>query len=252
MDIRIKQEYRLKNKPTLNQYRDALQAVSPTEHEIALLSSQYFAPNKTVTSPQLAMLAGIKGGYPTVNSIYGRLGHRLCEKLCIDPDDGSGSEKDRWWSILSVGYSTENGFLWQMHTEVAVALEQLGWIQSQEQLLPEEINESLAIFEGAVRNIRVNVFERNPQARRRCIEHHGKSCCICGFDFAVHYGVSTANYIHVHHLRPLSEIAEQYEIDPIRDLRPVCPNCHAVIHLRVPPYTIEEVKDMLCKKDDAV
>jgi 5-methylcytosine-specific restriction protein A len=55
------------------------------------------------------------------------------------------------------------------------------------------------------------------------------------------YGEVAKGFIHVHHLRPLSEIGEEYEVDPIADLRPVCPNCHAVLHLRVPAYSIEEV-----------
>ena len=40
----------------------------------------------------------------------------------------------------------------------------------------------------------------------------------------------------------------EYRLDPIRDLRPVCPNCHAVIHRREPPFSIEEIKHMLEKE----
>ncbi|HSX81067.1 MAG TPA: HNH endonuclease [Candidatus Saccharimonadia bacterium] len=58
-----------------------------------------------------------------------------------------------------------------------------------------------------------------------------------------------AEFIHVHHCRPLSEIAGEYVVDPIEDLRPVCPNCHAVIHRRTPPFTIEEVRSMLAVQD---
>ena len=57
-------------------------------------------------------------------------------------------------------------------------------------------------------------------------------------------------YIHVHHLRPLSEIKASYVVDPKEDLRPVCPNCHAVIHLRKPSFTLEEVLAMLAAADD--
>jgi predicted HNH restriction endonuclease len=46
-------------------------------------------------------------------------------------------------------------------------------------------------------------------------------------------------------MKPLASVGEEYVIDPIKDLRPLCPNCHAVIHLRQPPYSIEEVKTML-------
>ena len=36
--------------------------------------------------------------------------------------------------------------------------------------------------------------------------------------------------------------------DPLKDLVPVCPNCHAVIHLRTPPYTPKETRRMLRPK----
>ena len=39
-----------------------------------LLPAQYFAPGRTVTAGQLARLAEIPGGMPTVNLMYGRLG----------------------------------------------------------------------------------------------------------------------------------------------------------------------------------
>jgi 5-methylcytosine-specific restriction enzyme A len=52
-------------------------------------------------------------------------------------------------------------------------------------------------------------------------------------------------FIHVHHLTPLSSLGTDYEVDPIRDLRPVCPNCHAVLHRREPPYSPEEVQQFL-------
>jgi len=35
------------------------------------------------------------------------------------------------------------------------------------------------------------------------------------------------------------------QLDPVKDLRPICPNCHAMIHRREPPYTIEDLRVML-------
>lgn len=58
------------------------------------------------------------------------------------------------------------------------------------------------------------------------------------------YSALDKDFIHVHHLKPLSEIRKEYKVDPIRDLRPVCANCHAVIHSRKPAYTMEEMKEM--------
>ena len=63
----------------------------------------------------------------------------------------------------------------------------------------------------------------------------------CGIDLAEKYGEKGEKFIHVHHLKPVSEVGAQYEVDPIKDLIPVCPNCHAMIHRRAPPYTIDEV-----------
>ncbi len=111
--------------------------------------------------------------------------------------------------------------------------------------LADEITEPETLVEGAACRISVNAYERNPEARRRCIEHHGPSCCICDLSFGSVYGEVADGYIHVHHLRALSEIGEEYTVDPIADLRPVCPNCHAVLHRRTPAYSIEEVRRFL-------
>jgi 5-methylcytosine-specific restriction protein A len=118
-------------------------------------------------------------------------------------------------------------------------------------LLPEDIAESPALTEGAVSRITVNAYERNPEARWCCIEHYVARCVVCEFDFGKEYGEVAEGRIHVHHLTPLSEIGKSYKVNPIKDLRPVCPNCHAVIHLgKGLPYTIEEVKSFRSKAGD--
>ena len=111
--------------------------------------------------------------------------------------------------------------------------------------LPEELTEPTRFLEGASLRVSVNAYERNPEARRRCIDYHGTKCCICSFSFGAMYGAEAEGYIHVHHLRPLSEISDEYEVDPIEDLRPVCPNCHAVLHLGGRCHTIDEVRQLL-------
>lgn len=102
--------------------------------------------------------------------------------------------------------------------------------------------------EGARITVQVNAFERSAAARARCLEHHGTTCAICGFNAQHQYGEDVSGLIHVHHIRPLSEIGESYIVDPIADLRPVCPNCHAVIHSRNPAYSLEEVAALLKKR----
>ncbi|MBD1889186.1 DUF3427 domain-containing protein [Coleofasciculus sp. FACHB-SPT9] len=112
-------------------------------------------------------------------------------------------------------------------------------------IFPDEIPASAILREGAVCKVSVNAYERNPVVRQQCIKHYGTSCYICGFNFGKIFGKLGEGFIHVHHLRPLSEIREEYEVNPVEDLRPVCPNCHAMIHRRSPPLSIEEVKVLI-------
>jgi len=97
---------------------------------------------------------------------------------------------------------------------------------------PDEAGMDEKFFEGGKKKVFVNRYERNLEAKQKCIEHWGTSCCICGFHFQSFYGELGNNYIHVHHLKALASIGEEYEVDPINDLRPVCPNCHAMLHTK--------------------
>jgi 5-methylcytosine-specific restriction protein A len=111
--------------------------------------------------------------------------------------------------------------------------------------LPEEIPDDISFFEGSKQRVTINAYERSPKARQECIAYYGTSCVVCGFNFAEAYGEVGEGLIHVHHLKPLAGIGEGYEVNPVSDLRPVCPNCHAIIHKRSPPYTIEEIQNLL-------
>ena len=110
----------------------------------------------------------------------------------------------------------------------------------------DEINDtnSSSIFEGAKKIITVNSFERNPKARKQCIEKYGYNCAVCNFNFENKYGKIGKGFIHIHHIKPISEINQTYQIDPIKDLIPLCPNCHAMIHKRTPIYSINELKQV--------
>jgi len=56
----------------------------------------------------------------------------------------------------------------------------------------------------------------------------------------------------VHHIKPISEIGEDYLVDPVRDLVPVCPNCHRMLHIKPDGvFSIEELK-MLMQKASSV
>jgi predicted HNH restriction endonuclease len=347
--------YKLSKVPSTADYVAGLTAIQLriSDTQLRLLQAQYHAPDRKVTATRLSELAGIKGGRPVVNSLYGRLGHLFCDATGFDASKHI-DDKYRWWSIWSIGYAIRNNFIWEMHPEVAEALELLGWVtkdnhfvdqfqpsnaiydsifneliyerdgrnppnshrlaqfkrgwlnatsqnkkyrdqtlnkrltwnnlgyrlgtklsylddvyieeiynffaekyirdkneidldvvNKEEIFLPEEVNTSEIFREGAVRQISINAYERDPNARQRCILHYGTSCFICGFNFGKVFGELGEGFIHVHHLQPLSQIGEEYEVDPIKDLRPVCPNCHAMIHRQFPPLSIDEIKSLI-------
>lgn len=86
-------------------------------------------------------------------------------------------------------------------------------------------------------------YERNPKNRREAIKIHGLRCKVCGFDFQEKYGDLGQSFIEIHHIKPLSSIGEEVKINPETDLRPVCSNCHQMIHRRRGKvYSIEELK----------
>jgi 5-methylcytosine-specific restriction protein A len=99
-------------------------------------------------------------------------------------------------------------------------------------------------LEGAVNQVLLNKYERDPSARRACIQHYGPVCAACDAILENLYGPAVSGLIHVHHIVPLS-ISKSRKIDPVRDLRPICPNCHAVIHSINPARTIDQVRRMI-------
>lgn len=114
---------------------------------------------------------------------------------------------------------------------------------------PDDVNSEENYAEGKTMTVTVNTYERNPIARKRCIEHYGASCQVCETDFEKKYGSIGKNFIHVHHKIELHTIRKEYTVNPITDLIPVCPNCHSMLHKKKPAYFVEELKQII--KDTA-
>lgn len=109
--------------------------------------------------------------------------------------------------------------------------------------------EANAAEEGNRTDILVNKYERDRKNRELCIRKYGALCSVCGFDFSVAYGEIGRGYIHVHHLTSLAALkGKARKIDPVRDLRPVCPNCHEMLHRCDPPYTIDQLKEIIANE----
>lgn len=85
----------------------------------------------------------------------------------------------------------------------------------------------------------VNRYERDPAARAACLAHYGYRCSACGRTLEDLYGEVGRRVIQVHHLRQLSEGETERSVNPVKDLRPLCPNCHTIVHTAKPPRSIE-------------
>lgn len=171
---------------------------------------------------------GARGiGAKTHFSAYSRIAHTLArfaranilEKLDYQPAPrGWGSPVIRYWT------------------------DELG---STGQLFPDEVGDEEGFWEGTRTKVFVNAYERNPEARAKCLRLFGLACMACGEDFLKKYGIHGRGFIHVHHLTPLKKIGRAYQVNPAKDLRPVCANCHAMIHRREPMLTIEQLRELI-------
>lgn len=165
-----------------------------------------------------------------------------------------GIKREKW--ILCGAGSTPNQVLSAFDRFIETDLvefekEQFGNVSEREEGCPDgtdttAVGDNFAddmLVEGEEISIRANRYERNPSARAACLEAHGTACAICGFDFGEAYGPEFNGVIEVHHIVPLSKIGRQHKVDPVRDLIPVCPNCHCALHSKPGGvYTPDELR----------
>ena len=122
-----------------------------------------------------------------------------------------------------------------------------GMILSLLEVVP--INGDLGYIEGATEGgfyrVPVNKYERSAVNRNLCIAAKGCICSVCGMNFQAKYGEIGIGYIHVHHIVPVSKMGPNYAVNPMSDLTPVCPNCHAMLHKKDPPLDVEELRKII-------
>ena len=166
----------------------------------------------------------------------------------LKPTPSTGPWAKRFQSVFDIASEEDLARASQLIISAAATLGQGTkgtFTRRSDQLTADEVETGTLYQEGAVRQITVNGYERNHEAREACLRHYGRSCIVCGFNFLEAYGNEARDYIQVHHIRPIARAGGAYVLNPIKDLRPVCPNCHAVIHRRDPPFPITAVKRML-------
>lgn len=225
---------------------DYVRAFDAVQDGISLLQRQmllahFSAPDRSITARQLAAAVGLSK-FNAANLHYGKLARLLGSMLGNNP---AADNVSLLASLVPPGTRGNKEWLWVMRPQVAQALQLLGFVPLKSKAGLQPI---IRLTEGAANRMTVNVYERNPLARQQCIQHFGCRCSVCGFDFEKVFGEIGRGFIHVHHLKPLSQIQEEYEVDPITDLCPICPNCHAMIHSATEMISIQNLKRLIRKQ----
>lgn len=153
------------------------------------------------------------------------------------------------WSLLTA--PPLNTFNWSTQmsgisipSDIAAGLER-EWALRVPEVGRQSTDSATSFLEGRCVEVRLTRAERSSEARAACIAHCGLKCVCCEMTFAQRYGNDAAHLIVVHHLNPLGNSRGSRAVDPVTDLCPVCPNCHAVLHTRNPPLSVDEVRAML-------
>jgi 5-methylcytosine-specific restriction enzyme A len=238
---------------SVKDYKAAIRELSNRHQEI--LTTLYYLPKSAATASELATALGYKsfqGANRHIGEIGKRLGFHIGVKFPMYYD--SRGKRPAYYSVI--GPYTEEG--WKMWPALRRAMESLNLVSKENTLytpverLSTEIevyNEAQFLKEGKAVQVSVSRYERNFLARKKCLEHHGYQCAGCNMEFGAVYGGWAAGFMHVHHIKPMHELKREYTIDPIDDLIPLCPNCHAVVHLSKPVLTIPELKKLLKKRN---
>lgn len=217
------------------------------EIDLAIFQTIYSFDGHKAYASQVGTLLGYKGKSPhaPLNSEISLYAKRIAKRYDIEFTKRN-SQKYKFWDLFFNGWDEGRYFIWEIKHPLVEALKETQL--TEEQLHPEEIKieGSTGHFsEGLKKSIIVNTYERNSRARYSCIKRWGTKCIACGFDFESIYGTLGKGYIHVHHLVPISKIGKSYEVDPVNDLRPICPNCHAMVHMSNPPLSISELQEII-------
>jgi 5-methylcytosine-specific restriction protein A len=91
-------------------------------------------------------------------------------------------------------------------------------------------------------------YERDPRLvaeKKKSAKAAGDlSCEVCGFDFAQRYGQLGADFIEVHHTRPVHQMRAGAKTK-LTDLALLCSNCHRMAHRRREPLSLDQLRASL-------
>lgn len=106
-------------------------------------------------------------------------------------------------------------------------------------------NTQQSFDEGFRKEIVKEVTIRNKKLINLAKEKYGVTCHVCEFNFGKTYGTHGEGFIEMHHLNPISKGERKTKV---QDLRPVCANCHRMLHRGNTLLSIRELKEILKRK----
>jgi 5-methylcytosine-specific restriction protein A len=219
------------------------------EKVLAILKCLYNFDKYEASGGEVAKILGYAHHAP-LNIIIPNFSKRILQEYTFINPPRRSNGKIRYWHIPFLGTEGTGKFTWILRQELVEALsDKYGLNRTEQNITKELMNIEQEYHEGNLKETFSIRYERDPNARKACLKHYGYSCQICGFDFEKVYGPVGKGIINVHHIVPISEIKKEYKIDPVKDLIPICPNCHALIHSRREMFTIEEIKSFLRNED---
>lgn len=112
----------------------------------------------------------------------------------------------------------------------------------------EPVSNTGTVPEGMPYQALVTRYERKKVNREACVQLRGLRCSACGLDFSAVYGELGAGYIEVHHTTPVSDLGPDYRVDVLKDLVPLCANCHAMVHRKSPPLLVDELAALVAER----
>lgn len=155
--------------------------------------------------------------------------------------------------LEQVEYLFSNKFKYSNVVDLTAAIEKTTKTKRQVYVYREED----MVTEGKATAQETVVRKRSRLLREAAIEHYkskdGKLYCeVCGFCFEDHYGALGQGFIEIHHEDPIYQYSddgfERYISDAVERVKPLCANCHRMIHRNGKrPLSIEELKTIWTK-----
>ncbi|VVC83717.1 HNH endonuclease [Sideroxydans sp. CL21] len=204
-------------------YKQALLKIEAgiSEGQRKMLFGHYRAPDMALSVKRLAEIAGYEG-MRSGSLHYGKLARKLSEAMGVQPTGDQISTIAAWRGDLK----DERGHgQWMMYTELAQALEELGWVTSVESVSDQDIPVPPGVQKPKEVVLQTTQRERDPLVREWVLRTANGICECCGED-APFESIDDLPYLEVHHICHLANGGS----DTVSNAVALCPNCHRELH----------------------